>query len=124
MSKVVKAANAMISNKELITDVTPGSANHEEYFFLYDGKHKWSIAKSDNGNFNLFYYPSNEALEYLAAMQVDDWGYYTNMVHYNSKEIGTPEAKATFAELYSLVSEKKFGMDDILDEIINTDMPF
>jgi hypothetical protein len=123
MSKIVSAANAMISNDHKIGSVSP---NGSEYFFLYDNKHKWSI-RHDAGtteNTVLFFYPSDDiSIEQLASFGQDDWQYYNKMVSYSAKEIGTIEAEQTFKELFSIVKEKAFGVDDVLDQIIS-DLPF
>lgn len=122
MSKIVVAVNVMIMNPEKITSVIHGSYE-DEVFFLYDKKHKWSLFKKDD-NIILSYYPGANSLELLASISPENWGPDIDAVVYNSKEIGTKEAKASFNELYTLLQGKKYGMDEILDEIIASDIPF
>jgi hypothetical protein len=118
--KIVSAANAMISNPGKITSVIPGSTSGE-LFFLYAEKHKWSIVStSDGADYSLFYYPTDLSLESLASMEDYQWSDFSYMIRYSSKDIGTKEAKDTFAELYTIVKERLFGVDDVLTEIINT----
>lgn len=120
MSKIVQAVNAMISNPSMISKVTP-SGDASEIFFVYKGKYKWSIADRD-GMFILFFYPGKESLETLAEQQ--DWQ-GTAMVRYNAEELGTREARSSFAELHRLLSEKLHGVDVVLEDIINDDdIPF
>lgn len=115
MSKIVQAVNAMISNPDFITDV---QQNGGEYFFLYRGKYKWSITRREDNEHLLFFYPGNEPLDVLAMMEGSDWE-NVPMVTYRDAEIGTREAKASFAELYTLAKERLYRVDDVLDDIIS-----
>lgn len=117
MSKIVQAVNSMIAHKELISNVLRGDG---EYFFLYKGKYKWSIAKRDNENY-LWYYPGPERLEMLCRLEeAEDWE-NIDMVKYSDREIGTKEAVASFSELFTVVKEKLYRVDDVLDDIISDD---
>lgn len=121
MSKIVQAINAMIANANLITNVMKGN---DEIFFLYKGVYKWSIAGRNNG-VHLWYYPGDMSLEELASLDSDDWSFHDiPMVHYNDEEIGTKEAKASFQELLTVVTEKVYGIGDVLDDIISSAPPF
>lgn len=123
MSKIVVAANVMIENKSQISSVLRGNGSVDgEVFFLYEQKHKWSIFKSSAGpeEYVLCYYPGTNSLRGYAAMDDStDWD-EVDIIFYRTKEIGTTEARQTFANLYSVVKELKFGMEDILDEIISS----
>lgn len=124
MSKIVTAINVMISNPEMITNVIKG-AGDTECFFIYDGKHPWSILKQHDGGYYLAYYPGGQDISYLSKISDEDWHQMDiNCVSYLSKDLGTKEAKDSMAELYSVVNEKVHGMDDVLDDIINSDPPF
>lgn len=121
MSKIVQAVNSMIANDSLISNVQQSQG---EIFFLYKGLYKWSMVKRNDGH-HLWYYPGLEDLNHLAAMTNDGWGFADiPMVHYHDAEIGTKEAKASFAELYTLLSEKVYGIDDVLKDIIGDGIPF
>ena len=117
MSKIVQAVNAMIANPNLITEVIKGE-REDEIFFLYKGKYKWSMAQRDQECY-LWFYPGNEALAQLASYEGHDWEQGVAMVTYTDAEIGTKEAKASFSELYNLIKEKVFGVNDALDDIIS-----
>lgn len=106
----------MIANAGLITNVLKGDS---ELFFLYKYKYKWSMCRRDDG-YHLWFYPGGEALEELASLDGGDWGFENvAMVHYHDVEIGTKEAKASFAELHTILSEKVYGIDEVLDDIIS-----
>jgi len=120
MTKIVSALNAMIRNEEKISDVIAGE--QDEIFFLYDGKYKWSMKTGDDEELWLWFYPGQNSLEDLSC-RTDFEG--VPMVTYRLSEIGTREATQTFRELYSIVREKMWGMDDILNDIIkDDDIPF
>lgn len=118
MTKIVQVANAIITNKDKISDVF---RNEKEYFFLYNNKYKWSISSfQDVEDYYLFFYPSdNQSIEELSNFSTQDWDHFSGFATYKSSEIKTREALETFRELYQIVSDKIFGLDDIFDEIIN-----
>lgn len=122
MSKIVVAANAMVENPEKISDVMQGYSE-TEIFFKYDEKYKWSIMKRNDGHFALIYYPGRQRLEELASIPDEHWHEFSEMVSYNTKEIGTKESLQSFKDLYSKINDMKYGMDDVLDSIIGT-MPY
>ncbi len=119
MSKIVIAANAMIEFKEKITSVIPGW-NESEVFFLFDGKYKWSVFKRKDGHYSLMYFPGRQDLSFLAQMEDHEWADFTQTVVYSSKDIGTRESLETFQELYNLVVNRKYGMEEVLDDIISS----
>ena len=109
----------MISRKNLITNVSSGN---KEIFFTYNGKYHWSIADRD-GEILLWFYPRAESLDELVSRSHHGEWDGVEMVGYKASEIGTREAIETFTELYRVVKEKLFGVDDVLDDIIKDD-PF
>ncbi len=121
MSKIVKAINVMVSNPDLITNSIKG--RHEtECFFKYDNKHNWSILKNSEGHFYLSYYPSNPNLSELASIPDEHWEESNiTSIGYNSKDLATKEAKDSMRDLFTIVNEKIYGIDDILDDIISSD---
>lgn len=122
MSKIVTAINSMISNSELITDVIKGTYD-SEYFFKYSKKHNWSIFKAKDDNYILNYYPGNPNLNDLAGLPDEAWeDHGPQLVNYSTKTLGTKEAIDSFRELHSIVSEKAYGMDDVLNDIIGNDL--
>lgn len=120
MSKIIEAINVMISNQDKINPAIRGEYA-SEIFFSYQEKHKWSILKNDIGDYYLHYYPVKTSIEELASWPDEAWHEFGGMVSYNSKDLGTKEAKESLRELYSIVKEKIFGMDAVLEEIINSD---
>lgn len=120
MSKIIQAVNAMISNPSAITKVIKKA---DDIYFLYKGKYKWSIT-IQNDDSMLWYYPGTESIEQLAS--TDDWEWENvPMVTYRTSEIGTREARASFAELYVVLKERLYKVNEVLDDIINDeDLPF
>jgi len=115
MSKVVQAVNAMISNPGQITKVM---RNQRELFFVYKGKYNWSITRNDVGEYFLFFYAGDDSIESLAHYEGMDWE-GTAMVTYAASEIGTKEATASFSELHTLIKERVYGVNEVLDDIIS-----
>lgn len=115
--KIVSAANAMIATRDRISDVVPSSTG-SEVFFVYDRKHKWSISKNTNSDYTLFYYPGPQNIRELAGWPEEAWYEFNEMIRYSTADLGTKEAKETFAELYRVVNENLFGINGVLDEII------
>lgn len=113
MSKIVRAINSMILNQTEISNV---NLAHDEYFFLYEGKYKWSIGYED-GDYILSFYPGNETIyALLEYMRKGNFDY--PYVSYNSGDLKTQEAEESFGELFLIVKEKVYGLDKILDDII------
>ena len=124
MSKIVTAINVMVSNPERITNVIKGY-NETECFFVYDGKHPWSILKQNDGGYYMAYYPGDQDIANLSKIPDEYWhDANVHCVSYTSKDLGTKEAKESMAELFRIVNEKVYGMDDVLNDIINSDPPF
>ncbi len=124
MSKIVTAINAMISNPHMINSVTK-VPHSSECYFKYTDKHIWSIIENSENEYYLHYYPNIEDIdiEELANISGQNWGEYEiKYVTYSSTILGTKEAKESLDELNSIVNEKLFGMDNILDDIINNSL--
>ena len=123
MSKIIQAVNSMISNSHLIDSAMYGHSN--ELFFVYKNKYKWSIKQQDDGNYSLWFYPGDVKIQDLVHIEGHEWEAIP-MIHYSTKELPQREAIESFNELYRIVKEKVFGMDQVLDEIIKDmdDLPF
>ncbi|MCL5104547.1 MAG: hypothetical protein M1133_10625 [Armatimonadetes bacterium] len=118
MSKIVSAVNAMISNIDKVSEVRTGT-DKKELFFCYDGKYNWSISHNEKEDvYYLFYYPGDYTTAQLAALSAGDWQTLQYLA-YNTEELKTREAKESFAELYTTMSEKMYSVDDVLDDIIS-----
>ena len=124
MSRIISAINAMISNPEMIKDVTK-SYDSDDIFFTYDQKHKWSISRDAHNSSCLTYYPGAQSIQQLAGMENYEWSEFQEFIRYTTDEIGTSEAYESMGELYNVVKEKIYNMDKVLTEIIKTDeIPF
>lgn len=118
MSKIVQAVNAMIANQDHISNVIPSTHNKNEYFFVYKNKHVWSMLKNDDSDHRLFFYPNTNNIDYLSSLEGHEWS-DVQMVSYLDSEIATKEAKSSFSELHTILKEKLYGINDVLDEIIS-----
>ncbi len=115
MSKIIQAANTMISHPEKITGVI---LQGREGYFLY-GPYKWSVSTNGVGDiYWLTYYPTESTLESIA--RAGDLPEEEKIV-YSSRDIGTKEAFQTFRDLYLMVKEKAVGVHDVLNDIIKDD---
>jgi hypothetical protein len=121
MSKIVSAVNAMILRSDRINPAILGEDG--EVFFTYDSKYNWSI-KQNEDDFVLWFYPGSGSVEALARQR--SWDEDIPVVVYKASQTGGREAKDTFRELYTIVREKVFGLDDVLKDIIDgaDDIPF
>lgn len=117
MSKIVRAVNSMILNPSKISNV---SVVDEEYFFMYDGKYKWSI-KHYVSDYLLYFFPEDETIDNLVKYIESKPSEYPDYVFYNSDDLKTREAAESFGELYLIVKEKLYGLDKILDDIIEAE---
>jgi hypothetical protein len=116
--KIVQVLNTMITNQTKISNVL---RNDKEYFFLYDKKYKWSITKADKSeDYYVHFYPTDHlSIEELASN--DDWEGFNHFITYSTVDLKTKEAQETFTELYQIVANKVYGLDDIFDDIIRGD---
>ena len=103
----------MITNSQRISNVIE---RENEFFFVYNDKHKWSIIGSDN-SIVLFLYPNKDiTLEELAfEVNFDEYKAY---VSYRSEDFKSIEATESFKELLKIVKDKIYGVDSILDDIL------
>lgn len=113
MSKIIRTVNAMIQNQDKITNI---NRNEDEYFFLYNKKYKWSISKPAS-IYYLHYYPFEMTIEEISEMGEERWESY-DFVSYNTKELKSQEAEESFLELYQILKEKIYNINEVLDEII------
>jgi hypothetical protein len=111
----------MISNSNKISNVI-SKESENEYFFLYDKKHKWSVRLIEDSGYFIYYYRGERALNEIADFSGDDWkNFAENYITYSSKELKTTESLESMQELYRIVKEKSLGMDDVLSDIIDSD---
>jgi hypothetical protein len=113
MSRIVKAVNAMILNRDRLKSI----AKHDSLIWFVFDKHKWSIAES-GGHYFLAYYPGDIEITELLKHDPEDPEQGPIGVYYNTKEIATREALQSFKELYAICNEKMYDMDKVFDDII------
>lgn len=116
MSRIVSAINAMIANQSKISKVKPGASSNNEIFFIYNNKYVWSVGRSE-GKYKMWFYPGGIE-QYADLVSHDGTWEGIPMVSYLENEFATPEARQSIQELHRILSEKQFGMDAVLDDII------
>lgn len=128
-SKIIIAVNSMISNEQNISRVErSGKLAANGYAFSYN-EYVWLIFRYEDAHgiqeHILHYFPEMDSddIQSIVDMDEDDWD-STKRVTYRTSEIDTTEARATFSELFVMLSEKAYGIDDVLNDIISDDEPF
>lgn len=113
--KIILVINSMISRNNLITDVSKDS--QDVFYFVFDRKHKWTMYYDESDdNFKLVIYPDpTKTIDDIKNIDINNLAH----VAYQSKEFRTIEAKESFRELYKLIQEKLYNVDDAFDEILN-----
>ena len=114
MNKIILAINSMIQNSDKISDV---SVFDIEYFFEYKG-YIWGILESKE-DYILTYYPgSTTVTNVINRIEFTD---DIDSISYNSDAFKNQEDIESFRDLYSTVKEKVYGVDKVLDDIIEND---
>lgn len=111
MSKIISAINSMIINENKISDVLKPN---NELFFKYDNKYIWGIVKTEQGNIILYFYPKNKDVKELVGTNWQN----VPMISYDSNDFKSREAQESFNELYTLIIEKQYNVNDALEDII------
>jgi len=119
MSKIVQAINAMILRPDRITEVFRGAHSKTEYFFIFMGKYKWSVDQDAPG-LTIYYYPGTESTKQLAELDGEKWN-HISMVSYTAKNLNSREATESMKELHTLLTERVYGLSEVLDDIIGSD---
>lgn len=122
---IVMAANAMIENVKKITDVADMNTK-DSFVFLYDDKFVWGIRAFANNEYVLTVYPGyrniNDLLRDFKSSSFQSGATFEKeaiqSVEYSSRKINTKEGYDTFSELYHIIREKRYNVDQILEEII------
>ena len=76
------------------------------------------MIKNDQDDYIIFYYPDDMSLEEVVNISNINWQ-NLNVIKYALSDIRTREANASFSELYTLLSEKAYGIDEVLKDIIS-----
>jgi hypothetical protein len=114
---IILVINTMIQNSDKIGNVfvTPGNPN--EFFFVYNLKHVWSILLTGvKDDFLLFYYKGSRPIKELA----EDTNRFNNSINYSALDYKTKEAIESFRDLFLLVKSKTYGMDWVFKDILNS----
>ena len=120
MSKLIQAINVMVANEAKIDRVSSGYENSDEIFFVYDKKHVWSTLKQGN-QIEMWYYPEmSSEYEKLLSFKGHEWE-GINIVPYSDEEFAPREARESVQELCRVIAEKRYGMDGIFADILNSD---
>lgn len=119
MSKIVQVVNTMLNNPSKITNV---QKKHDVIFFNYIHEQLWGIFKQDNDQIILSIYPQKDlpiTVNDLVNMDDLDWKLTPpTSIAYSSESLKASEALESFTELYKVIIEKLYGIDDIFDQII------
>lgn len=117
MNKIIQVINTLVSNSGKITNVLV--TQNDEFFFMYNNKHKWSIieSKEDIDSISIFLYP-DETIKLETLAFDTDYNDYKRFVAYRSQDFKSTEAIESFRELLKIVKDKIYGVDEILDEIL------
>jgi hypothetical protein len=119
MSKIVQVVNTMLNNPSKITNVQKG---HDVIFFNYIHEQLWGLSKQDNDQIILSIYPQKDlpiAVKDLVNMDDLDWKLTPPIsIAYSSESLKESAALESFTELYKVIIEKLYGIDDIFDQII------
>lgn len=118
MSKIIQVINSMIENSKKITEIEKKETN---FFFLYK-EYVWSIIQwsndvTDEVKYSLIYYPKNKKISELRILGYADM-LKIDRVFYSTDDFKTKEAFESFAQLYTMIKEKYYGIDKMFDDIL------
>ncbi|OXB20234.1 hypothetical protein B0A80_19245 [Flavobacterium tructae] len=120
--KIVLVINAMITNKEKISNIL---LDQQEIYFLYNNKYKWSIEKvveNWSNQYELNFYPKNP--DAIVEDDLEDiiykkrHGSILNVATYSTSDLKGTETYESFKELYQLLIDKFYGIDDMFEDIL------
>lgn len=119
--KIIEVLEKIVNEPEKIEEI---KVYQTEYFFRFAGQ-VISLLKRDEtdsslGEYSLYFYPRwRSSLGQLISTQEHDPD-SIQMAPYHSIQFPSPVQKASFKKLYSLLTEKALGIDEILDEILGS----
>ncbi len=120
MSNIILAINSMIENSEKISTI---EKKGQSFFFSYKG-YIWKIWQwitdfpENESGFSLAYYPKVKSVSELTEIGDSETSDKEESVVYNSSDFKGKEAYESFAELYSIIREKYYGIDKVFNDII------
>lgn len=124
--KIVQVINTIISNKEKITEI---KVDNKEFYFLYNNKTKWSVEKTYDDyreDYIVNFYPDDP--DNIVPSDLDDiisdkgFGILTNFASYSARDLGTVEAYETFKDLFDILFDRIYGINDTFDSILADDL--
>lgn len=106
--KIEKLILKMIADQDQINFVEkstdPFSNGLEEYYFTFPfGRYSWSICQNPEGDYSIFYYPSQSDKSVFLRFGSDSLGVF---------------GEENLTKLYKIIKEKQFGFDKVLDNIL------
>ncbi len=117
MSKIIQVINSIIEHSEKISN-TEKIDNY--YYFMYK-EYVWSILRTDldesGVGYYLSYYPRIKKVSDLTKLSMME-RFKAECINYSTYDIKTQEAFESFAELYTIVKEKYFGVNKMFDDIL------
>lgn len=113
--KILHVLNVMIANSSKISDVV---RLENEIFFCYDQKYKWAIEKvEDEERYYVHFYLADE-YSFQEFISVVESGRSVEYREYSTDELTSDEALQAFSEIYQIVLDKLFGLDEVFTAII------
>lgn len=128
MDKLLKAIRVIIENSVNIDDVFESESS--EIFFMYESFIRWIYFNSNVWTYHLYYYPRSEK-------NLQGWDYRTSSIahlaqywdsldsiSFKSSDFSNDGDRELFKKLFDVLNLKIFWIDDVLDKIIASDLPF
>ncbi len=113
MAKIKEAIQVMVDHADKITSILEDE-NEREFYFKYNDKYTWSITASPSeSDFTVYYYPGGESPQEVRV----HWD-EVKSIRFTTIDESDPEILATFRALYSIVRNRLYDIDGILDAII------
>lgn len=108
----------MVLKSSAIGNVYPVPYNSSnEFFFIYDMKYLWSILQTSiKDDYLLFYYKGMPPIPKL----LEDKDRFSKAIGYSSLDFKTKEAIESFRDLFNIVKGKTYGMDEVLNDILDS----
>ena len=116
--RILDVIDKMTKTPSKITEVL---GNGGEYYFKY-GKHTWSLIHRDQsseyGIYTIYLYPKYEGSVGNIAETFEYGDADIDMVSFHERDIPAPGAREKFDELYAILRNAYYKIDDIFDDIL------
>jgi hypothetical protein len=123
MDEIIQVINTMIENHTKIGNV---KSDGSTFYFLYDGKHIFSITPKTAPPFEGFWvyvYPNAEnkwSIEGIIKNNHSDYQELIPTVVFDSDDYKNQEATETFKDLMQVIQSKLYGVDKVFADILKT----